>query len=274
MGRWYIADVGGTFNDLSDLGFKVRKAIGVGTPRHRNINQSFGYEDGGYHQRTAKDERIFVLQCLTLSKTEPTYHQNRQSVEDLIDRDRFPTEQAGTVRYIGDAGTVQIECYFEEGMEMDEPIGFKEEIGLRFSAPQPAWKDTSETQETVFDSSPDSTINYTGTYPAPVKIQILGPETVYSIGNSFTGKTLDFGTAGIVIAGGSTLTIDTTPGQKEITNGTVSAEGSLDDSSGMAAFVLKKGANIITVSSDTGDTAAQDGTLTYTRRHNSINVVF
>jgi hypothetical protein len=139
---------GGTIVPLSDLGFAVDQATGVGMPPIQNTGQSYALTDGGQFQRSRAAERPFTLTSyMNGTAAYPALaglHSIRRQVIDAFKSDRVTPQQPVRFLYYGAGGTSQIDAVYDGGLEMGPLDGFTENAALRFLAYSPYWESTTQ----------------------------------------------------------------------------------------------------------------------------------
>ena len=248
MANWYIENTGGTAIDIeASYSIRVLTASGVGMPPLQNVVTSYGLADGGLFQRTVAPPRVFTLNCVTTTASLSTYHTARDNLIGLLRRDRQATVGPVTIRYVS-GGTVEIEAYYDAGLELEQPLGFKEKFPLRFIAPDPFWKELT-TNTTALNINSTTVITNTGTAEAYPIFTFVGTGNITQISNDTTGKVLNF--SGLSVTTGETVTIDLSPGAKTVSS---DVRGNLlanvSSGSNLSTFSLLVGANTISVTAD------------------------
>lgn len=148
MGNWHIKDTGGTAHDIEDeYGAKVKQEFGVGMPPVRNVVTTYGLTDGGKFQRSIALPREFTLECIVpfgTPVTQANHFSAKKNLIELIKRDRQATEGPVTLRYTGNGGTVEIDAFYQSGLEGGQVTGNTEQFSMQFIAPDPYFKETTQ----------------------------------------------------------------------------------------------------------------------------------
>jgi len=135
---------GGSVYNLSDMGFTILDAQGVGMPDVNVVTQDYGYLDGGFYQRTRANVRSFVLTGLVNGTTWQHMHALRQQVINVIKPDLTPNPSPFRILYTGAGGSVQIDAVYDSGLSYGGWNGFAEQAAVRLIAPDPYWQTITE----------------------------------------------------------------------------------------------------------------------------------
>lgn len=158
MGYWKLLDTASVEKDFEDdYNVIVQNAFGVGTPAHNNIIQSYALADGGVFQKTIIQPRVFTLQCATKTTTIDAWHTARKDLFAQLNRNRGATVDPVTIRYDDGTTTLDIEAYYDGGLEIGTLEKTIEKFAIRFVCPDPMWKasssnNTSLTELTIVNS--------------------------------------------------------------------------------------------------------------------------
>lgn len=132
---------GGSVIALGDLGLAVNDSLGIGMPPTENSAQSYAILDGAQYQRTRYGARAFTLTGKPIhGTTRQDFHALRQRLVDAFQIDTVTPQQPTRFVYVGGLGTMQIDAYYESGLEMNQTDGpMAEAVALKFVAEEPAW---------------------------------------------------------------------------------------------------------------------------------------
>lgn len=261
MGLWKIVDSGGTAHDTEDYGFFVNRSLGAGLPEPQNVMSDYALDDGAYYQRTVIPPRVFTLTGWLVGSSLLDYHQKRQSLIALLNRDRGATVAPVTIRYVYNSVTLDIACYYEGGLAADGELKqWAERLALRFAAPDPFWKSATQTTTALnFGTSIGAAANTTVTNGGDARcfpvIEVTGPGEILQIKNSTTAKTLALG---VTLTAGEIVTFDLSPGAKTVTssiNGNMAAYLTVPGDIG--TWCLMPGANTISTAISNAGAAAE-----------------
>ncbi len=159
MGRWKILDTSDTVLDFrDDLNIEVSQAFGTGMPTINNITLPFGLIDGAEFQNTISPNRVFTLQCTTVSTTLDELHIIRKDLINLLKRDRLSTIEPVKIQYTDGITTLQLECFYEAGLELGTLNGACETFPLRFLSVSPFFTDLTE-NSTALDIRDTATLD-------------------------------------------------------------------------------------------------------------------
>ncbi len=132
---------GGTVIALADLGLSVDQFPGAGMPPIEDSAQSYAITDGAQFQRQRAASRKFTLTAKPIVGTSlGDFHVTRRTLIDVFKPDLVTPQQPIRFIYVGGQGTVQIDAYYDKGLElgnMDGPIA--ENAAISFNAYDPYW---------------------------------------------------------------------------------------------------------------------------------------
>lgn len=262
MGTWSIkktaADSAVTFASL--LGIDVLKATGVGAPPLNNIYTPYGLIDGAYYQRAVVPPREFTLICGIPAETRPSLHTIRKALIAATNRDRSATVEPCVIQYTENGVTLEIDAYYDAGLEFGDIKGHVERVPLRFVAVDPFWRrstrtDTTLNKGTTIPTAANTTVTNAGDARCYPQIVVTGPGKILQIKNSTTDKTLSLD---YTLAAGEVVTFDLRHGRKTVTsNISGSLLGYLPVPGDLATWYLAPGANTLSTAIDNAGAAAQ-----------------
>ncbi len=157
-----MADDGTNWRIVLPTGSTITPVVldngGTGMAPVSNIILPFGYTDGGVFQRSKANSRVFYLKCWLTASTYDGLLQARQTLIDAIKPDRVSPQAPVTLQYLGTTRTLEIDAVYEGGLEKDKFDGFSEQVALRFNAPDPYFRKSTDTTTTVFNTSVDEAL--------------------------------------------------------------------------------------------------------------------
>jgi hypothetical protein len=142
--EWQLI-VSGTAVPFDQYGAIVTGMQGVGMAPVRNVISPYALSPGGAHQRTKVESRSVILQAVLPGTSIANLHQLRARLIEVLRPDRDATQQPVTLRYTGGSATVDLQAYYDAGLEWSNPVGYTEALALRFIAPDPYWRGTADT---------------------------------------------------------------------------------------------------------------------------------
>lgn len=262
MGTWSIkktaSDSAVTFASL--LGIQVLRSVGTGMPPVRNITTPFALSDGAYFQRSLVRPRTFTLICGIPAESRASLHSIRSSLIEYTNRDRAATEQPCVVQYTEGSLTLEIEAYYDAGLEFGEVTGHVERVPLRFLAVSPFWRKSTQTTTslnfgTSIGTAANTTVTNNGNARSYPVIEVTGPGAILQIKNSTIDKTMSLSAT---LAAGEVVTFDLRPGVKTVTsniNGNMM--GYLPVPGDLATWYLGPGSNTISTAINNAGAAAE-----------------
>lgn len=249
MGFWKILNTAGTAVDIETThAIRVLFGIGVGMPAVQNTITKYGLIDGGKFQRSIVPPRELILQCITLTHTQATFHDGRQGLIDLVKRDRQAAEGPVKIRYVVGASTFEIEGYYSGGLEMGAIKKTYENFNIQFICEDPFWHEIT-TNTTALNINSTTVITNTGTAQAYPSFVFAGTGNITQISNDTTGKVLNFN--GLSVTGSEIVTISLAPPTRTISS---DVRGNLlanvANGSNLSTWALNIGANTVSVAAD------------------------
>lgn len=153
---------GGSVIALADLGLQVDQMPGAGVPPIENSAQSYAVTDGAQFQRQRAASRKFTLTAKPIVGTSlGDFHVTRRTLWDVFKPDLVTPQQPIRFLYVGGQGTMQIDAYYEKGLElgnMDGPIA--ENAAISFSAYDPYWYSPTQQGTTLAPRASLGSINF------------------------------------------------------------------------------------------------------------------
>jgi hypothetical protein len=201
MAYWTIKNTAGAHVDLATLNVYVSGAPGMGMPNIKHIVSKPARGRRAKFKGYQVEPRTLILNLTADGASWVALHQARQDLIDLIQPDRLADETTPLyVRYTGaGATTVELECYYESGLEKTIHKGFTESIALRLKAYQPFWKAPAATN-TALNLPASTTFNYGARMDAST-----GVWSDFDSGAEIYCMAVD--SAGMVYAGGAFVSI-------------------------------------------------------------------
>ena len=137
--RTAISRAGGRVKNLrDDYYFYVLNPTGIGSPPVTNYYTDYALLTGSLFEHTKIHGRLFVLNGLIIGTSLENLHTRRSALYDVVRPDET-NSQPVLVQYTGGTETLEIEAYYDGGMEGGIIEGFVERLGIRFYCPQPEW---------------------------------------------------------------------------------------------------------------------------------------
>lgn len=137
---------GGTIIDLSDLDVEVLELDGVGlTPRLHNV-LPYATLPGAHLQSIKIMPRTINLVCVTNTQTETAMYSALSRLEAAVVHDRYAPMQPIRLRYTRAGRLVQLDCYYDSGLEGQFVEHVYTRFNIRFIAYEnPYWYDIADT---------------------------------------------------------------------------------------------------------------------------------
>lgn len=243
------------------IGIPILDATGVGMPPVSNVVSQYANSDGGYFQSSLVGVRDFILIAGTPAQDEVELHAIRGNLISYLNRDRSATpDQPCVIQYVKNGVTLELEAYYDGGMEFTSRKMYVERIPIRFIAPNPYWKSATQTVTslnfgTSIPAAGSTVIANDGDALAWPVIEVTGPGKILQIRNDTTDKEFDLD---VTLDAGEIVTFDLSPGAKTIVsniNGTM--VGYLTIPTDLGKFALIPGNNTIKVAINNGSAAAE-----------------
>lgn len=162
MGFVSLVNTAGSAIDLDTINAYFAGMPGMGMPPVENVAVPYGTADGALYQRTVVRPRIMTLIVEANTQSGATYtslHTARRSLIDLIKPDRSATQQPVVVRYTNNGVTLEIDAYYDGGLEYGDLVGFSERIAVRFVSYDPYWRKTSDTSASAATQTTLASVN-------------------------------------------------------------------------------------------------------------------
>ncbi len=153
---------GGTIIALGDLGLSVDQQLGAGMPPIENSAQSYAVIDGAQYQRTRAASRHFTLTVKPIVGTSlADFHITRRTLIDAFKPDLVSPQQPTRFLYVGGQGTVQIDGFYEKGLELGNMDGvIAENAAISFAAYDPYWYSPTQQGTTLAAKISLGSVNY------------------------------------------------------------------------------------------------------------------
>lgn len=153
---------GGSVIALADLGLQVDQMIGVGVPPIEDSAQSYAITDGAQFQRQRAASRKFTLTAKPIMGTSLSdFHVTRRTLWDAFKPDLVTPQQPIHFMYVGGQGTVQIDAYYDKGLELGNMDGvIAENAAISFNAYDPYWSSPTQQGTTLAPRTAIGSINW------------------------------------------------------------------------------------------------------------------
>ena len=132
---------GGRIKNLrDDYYFYVGQTTGTGAPPVTNYYTDYALLPGALYEHAKIRGRLFILNGLLKGTSLSNLHARRAALYNVLRPDETASQPV-LIQYTGAAETMEIEAYYDGGMEGGILEGFNERIGVRFYCPQPNWRE-------------------------------------------------------------------------------------------------------------------------------------
>lgn len=251
---WYLKNSNGTFPFASTFGFIGIMPTGTGMPPHEVISTPYGLADGSLFQRIVIKERIFKLTGTFQGDDYLGLLAKQQSLIDEICRDQVvDDDEIITPVIIGytasNGNSLEISALYRSGLEMLPVEGNLEvKVPLEFQAADPYFKAPTDDTEALNVNS-TTIINNGGKTAAYPVLTLEGEGDILSLANQTSGLTITFN--GFALVAGEIVTLDLTPGEKNLTSDVRgNLNGLIAGGSRVSTWNLKRGSNTLLLSAD------------------------
>jgi hypothetical protein len=119
-------------------GLFVDSVLGAGMPPVENITDPYAIIDGSIYQRTAVRQRVITLVIRAQGRGCLLLHSVRRRLIEAVSPHRLDTPLV--LRYHNGVDTLDIECYYDGGLELGGTDSWTETIALRLLAVDPFWR--------------------------------------------------------------------------------------------------------------------------------------
>jgi hypothetical protein len=140
---WSII-IGGRAFPFEGYGATVTGMSGVGMAPITNVLTTYASSPGASYQRAKVKPRELIIQAALKGTSVANIHHLRSHLIDAVRSDRTVTEQPVTLRYTGGSVPVEIDGYYDAGLEFTNPTGYVENLAMRFVCPDPFFRGTAD----------------------------------------------------------------------------------------------------------------------------------
>ncbi len=197
---------GGSIIALADIGLQVDQMLGVGAPPIEISMQSYAITDGAQFQRQRAGARHFTLTAKPIVGTSlADFHNTRRTLYDAFKPDLVTPQQPVRLLYYGGQGTIQLDAYYDKGLElgnMDGPIA--ESAAISFVSSDPYWYFPTQQGTTLVPRQSLGSTNYLAKR-SPMgqwgTMGVAGTTIGYSVGGQLI-RALRTNAAGTLFIGG------------------------------------------------------------------------
>jgi hypothetical protein len=140
---WSII-IGGTVFPFEGYGATVTGMSGVGYAPATTMMAEYALAPGGERQRAKVNPRQITVQAALKGTSIASLHHLRSHLIDVMRPDRTTPTQPVTLRYTGGSVPVEIDGYYDGGLEWNNPSGYTESLGMRFVCPDPFFRGTAD----------------------------------------------------------------------------------------------------------------------------------
>ncbi len=153
---------GGTIIALADLGLSVNQFPGAGMPPIEDSAQSYAITDGAQFQRQRAASRKFTLTASPIVGTSlGDFHVTRRTLIDVFKPDLVTPQQPIRFLYVGGQGTVQVDAYYDKGLDLGNMDGIiAENAAISFNAYDPYWYFPTQQGTTLAPRTSLGSINF------------------------------------------------------------------------------------------------------------------
>lgn len=144
---------GGRVRDLEDLKIYLDDHGGGGMPPISNITSDYGLLPGSTYQRSKVLARLLTL---TVDQDDSqaadafqALHDVRRQLIGLFDPFGVEGSQPTIVRYTGGSQDLELDVFYDAGLEGGNTIGFSEVAPLRLLAPNPFWRQVGNSAKSL-----------------------------------------------------------------------------------------------------------------------------
>lgn len=152
---WDIV-ISGTAFPFTGYGAIVTGMQGVGMAPVRNVVSSYALSPGGAHQRTKVESRSVIIEAALPGTSIANLHRLRGALINVVRADRDGTQTPLLLRYRGGSVPVEIEAYYDDGLQWSNPVGYTERLAMRFICPDPYFRGTATTTVSAIAPLQDS----------------------------------------------------------------------------------------------------------------------
>ncbi len=180
--------VGSSINTVAQIG-------GTGMPPLSHIAISYGGPQGGAaFQEDVPQPRVFTLTLQIHGASYINRHALRRALLDAFKPDRASPQQPCHLRYTGAGAPLSIRASYDEGLGINQWLGYSETIPLRFIADDPYWYGEGEQH-----------VNIVGAVQTSATYLLTRSSGVWTAASGFNGAiyALAWGTNGLLYIGGA-----------------------------------------------------------------------
>ena len=198
---------GGSVIALADLGLSVDQFPGAGMPPIEDSAQSYAITDGAQFQRQRAAQRKFTLTAKPIVGTSlGDFHVTRRTLIDVFKPDLVTPQQPIRFLYVGGQGTVQVDAYYDKGLELGNMDGIiAENAAISFNAYDPYWYAPTQQGTTLSPRTNIGSVNYIAKrspYGVWGTLGAVGTTVQTATGGTAIIRTLTINSGGTVYIGG------------------------------------------------------------------------
>jgi hypothetical protein len=144
---------GGEIVDLESIGVYLLDHGGGGMPPTNNIISDYGLLPGATYQRTKVLSRLLTLTVdhddSQASDAFQALHDVRRELIELFDPFGVEGSQPTILRYTGGSEDLELDVFYDAGLEGGSTTGFIETATLRLLAPNPFWRQVGNSAKSL-----------------------------------------------------------------------------------------------------------------------------
>lgn len=145
---------GGRAYNLDSYGYYVRETLQIGLPPIRHLVMLQSQLPGDYYRGHGIDSRPLVLTMQPNPDDRADLHSTRKALIDAIKPDLIAQDEPILFRYSGAHASkvIEIQAYYDSGLEFGILDGYVEQVSLRFIAYDPFWYEDGEAGATLLET--------------------------------------------------------------------------------------------------------------------------
>jgi hypothetical protein len=136
--------ISGTAFPFAGYGATVTGMSGVGYAPISTMMAEYALAPGGERQRAKVNPRQITIEAALRGTSIASLHHLRGHLIDALRPDRVTPSSPVTLRYTGGSVPVEIDGYYDGGLEWNNPTGYTEALNLRFVCPDPFFRGTAD----------------------------------------------------------------------------------------------------------------------------------
>ena len=174
MSSFTLIDAAGNSVTDTTLSLNIESVIGLGMPDVTNITIPYAVTDGALFQRAIVPQRTVTLVCSFNGTSLANLHALKKALIQRINRDVTAVQGPVYLRYSGSGTAYEIPLYYEGGIDTGMDGTRFNKFALRFVAPDPFWRATSDSTANLTASASVANIAYVVHYDTDGTVETLG----------------------------------------------------------------------------------------------------